>query len=353
MARVLRAYRIANPGKRKVKRKASPAQLAARAKFAAMVRAKHGRRRNGKKTSGSFYEVSTSTGSTYRGYNKAAARKKFTATKRSHKNDDVYLMKDNNVISRNPGEIITIGLNPGKVRKVRKVKNNMAKRRRKNPRRRVVARRRSNPIRRRRVAVRRHRRRSTPVVYARRRRSNPARRRRNPFFSRRRRVYRRRHNPSFGGIKTTGVMVAGLIGGAIITKKVVDILTGMFPQIGGGIMSGIVTAAVSTVLGYGVGKFAKSPQLGSGIAMGGYVLAGLQAANALIPGFSGFNPFGVSGMGMIMPSSFYTPQVPVSGSMTSFVTPSAVQAAMPVMKGMKGIGNVMTHPGRTRLTRVA
>lgn len=338
MAKVLKAYRIANPGR--VKRKASPAQLAARAKFKAMVQAK---RHNPRKRLSKGAKVSKLAQGPKR-VRKAVSKKDWVRSKYYEDQHSNRAWK-----AENPGEIITIGLNPGKVRKVRKVKTIMAKRR-KSVRRRAVARRRVNPVRRRRVSA--HRRRTNPVHYVARKRR--ATKRRNPFFARRRRVIRhRRHNPNFGGIKTTGVMIAGVIGGAIITKKVVDIVAGMFPQAASGFMKYIVTGAVASILGFGVGKFAKSPQLGSGIALGGYTLMGLQIANDLIPGFSGFNPFGVNGMGMIMPSSFYTPQVPVSGSMTSFITPSAVQAAMPVMKGMKGIGNVMTHPGRTRLTRVA
>lgn len=341
MAKVLKAYRIANPGR--VKRKASPAQLAARAKFKAMVQAK---RHNPRKRLSKGAKVRKSSQGNSR-TRKATKAKDWV--KSAYYNKDSVIRARKAVARENPGEIITIGLNPGKVRKVRKVKTIMAKRR-KSVRRRATAKR-VNPVRRRR-RISAHRRRTNPVRYVARKRR--ATKRRNPFFARRRRVIRRRrHNPSFGGIKTTGVMIAGVIGGAIITKKVVDIVAGMFPQAASGFMKYIVTGAVASILGFGVGKFAKSPQLGSGIALGGYTLMGLQIANDLIPGFSGFNPFGVNGMGMITDSSFYTPQVPTGSGMNRFVTPAAVQMAMPVMKGMKGIGNVMTHPGRTRLTRVA
>ncbi len=335
MATVLKKMKLVNPGRRRSNRRPSAKQLAARAKFTAMVRAKNPKRK------------STMAPSKRQGLNRKqrkAYSKGNMAAFRAY--GEMSRMRENQRVG-NPGEIITIGLNPGKVRKVRKVKSIMAKTSRK--RRKSIGLRRVNSTRRRRrVAVTHHRRRT--------RRSNPAR-----VVARRRHSYtrlhnrRRRRNPGGfgGGIKTTGVMIAGVIGGAILTKKLVDVIAGMWPAAGAGFMKYITTGAVASILGYGISRFAKSPQLGSGVALGGYTLVGLQVASDLIPGFSGYNPFGMAGMGMIMPSSFYTPQVPMSGSMNQFVTPSAVMAAMPVMKGLKGMGNVVTQPGRTRLTRVA
>lgn len=348
MATVTKSYKIVNPGRRRVRRNASPAQLAARAKFTAMVKQRNGRKRLGRAKKGFFSSLGSPS------VNKRVRK---AAQKSSQARYDYYSKQHSSRVG-NPGEILTIGLNPGTVRKRRKL-NSMARRKRvrRNPRR-VVARRRVkyNP-RRRRVAVhhRRRTRRRNPGGYIVRRRTTH--RRRNPFFMRRRVVRRhRRRNPDFGGLKTTAITVVGLIGGAMLTKKVTDVIAGMVPSLGSGFLKYITTAAVGSILGYGVGRFAKMPGLGSAITLGGFVLTGLQVAQDYFPSFASLSPIGLRGMGLIGPSSFYVPQVPQGGQFVNafgnFTTPAAVSAAIPVMKGMKGLGNIVGQPGRTRLTRV-
>lgn len=354
MAEVLKRVKIVNPGRRKVKRKASPAQLAARAKFAAMVRAKAKnpgkKRRAARRKTSSALRISGAKNIKYRSDGSWNARlSSYNKSSKARGRD--YKAPDRSATGReyitNPGEIITIGLNPGVVRKRKKVNSIMARRKRVSKRRnfglkrRVIRRRRSNPsVRRRRV----YRRRSNPVARRRRRYA----RRSNPGIMRRiHRRIRRRRNPDFGGLKSTGMTVLGLIGGAAITKMVTDRLPASLTN---GFMKYLTVGAIATILGYGVGKFSKNAGLGSSMALGGYTLLGLQLLNDFVPGFSGYVPFGLKGMGMIAPSSFYTPQVGNAGSITSFVTPSAVNAAiaaaMPVQKGMRGLDN------RTRMTRV-
>lgn len=207
----------------------------------------------------------------------------------------------------NVGEIITIGLQPG----TKKRRASMATRRRK----RRVAR---NP-------VRRYRRRR--VVRAGARRRNPVRRIRRRRVTRR--ISRRRRNPVARQL-LTGTMrnVVGVVGGAAAVKLIVDRLP---YQLNAGPIGYLSTGIVAAVLGMAVGRFGKNKPLGEMVALGGFVYLTLRVLQDFIPGLAAISPIGLRG---VVPSSFYSPQVQRPGSLTSFVTPSAVSSAV----SLQGVG---------------
>ncbi len=228
----------------------------------------------------------------------------------------------------NIGEILTImpaAGNPSRKR-TRKGVSTMARKRRRNRGVRVHRRRRRNP------SVK------TVVRYVRRRRrhSGGRRRRHNPgvVVRRRRHVkrYSRRRNPgifsgSFG-------KVFGIVGGATVTKLIAD-------RLPSGLTSGIVgyltTGVVAFLQGKVVGKVFKNSSLGNDMVIGGFTYLAIKAVSEFVPGLS--LPFGLRGMGLLSPSSFYVPQVNAPGSMGSFVRPSAVPAPyVPPANAMHGLG---------------
>lgn len=215
----------------------------------------------------------------------------------------------------NIGEIITVGLNPG--RKKRSVSSMARRKRRSGAKRRVTRRRIGNPF----FGLMRRKRRSN----GRRRRSNPAKRRRSGI-----------RNPGRSGVKDTGMKVLSLLGGAAVTKLISDRVPAQFTS---GPIGYVVTAIVATIQGMLVGKALKKPEVGSSMMLGGYTYLGLKILAENFPGFAGYVPFGLSGgkgVGLLAPSSFYTPQVPNGSSVSNFVTPSAVNA-IATQAGMKGI----------------
>ena len=227
---------------------------------------------------------------------------------------------------RNIGGITILGLNPGRRRKVNKLKESIEfmpfVKRRKRVRRVKVNRARPRRRNRRRVNAH-HRRRTAPRVVL----MNPRRRRnsrrRNSYKPRVHRRYHRRRNPSLSNI---GTQVIGVIAGAAATKIIVGMLPASFQS---GILKYISTAVVASALGWGVRKYAHKEAFGTNLTVGGYTLLGLEVINDLVPGVAGYSALGLRGLGsLITPSSFYTPQVPIGGSMTSFVTPSAISAAI-------------------------
>ena len=206
---------------------------------------------------------------------------------------------------KNVGEIITIGLNPAGERKSMAVRR---KRRKATAKRRPYrARRRSNPVARTQGRRRVVRRRSV-------KRRNPIRRRRNQAM-------------------LTGTFrdVLGVIGGAAATKLITDRLP---YNLAVGPVGYLSTAVVALVLGYSVGKLGKNKPLGDKMMLGGLTYLGLRLLQDFVPGIAAISPIGLRGMGVIGPSSFYTPQVPQRGSMTSFVPPSALMAATSSLQGV-------------------
>lgn len=201
----------------------------------------------------------------------------------------------------NVGEIITIGLNPG----TRKRSKSMATRRKRRTTRKRV-----------------YRRRRTVGARAR----NPVRR------VRRRRVVRRvkrRRNPNGRAILTGTVRdVLGVIGGAAATKLIVDRLP---YNLNAGPIGYLSTGVVASVLGFAVQRFGKQRALGQKMMLGGFTYLALRVLQDFVPGLAAISPIGLRG---VVPSSFYSPQVQRPGSLTSFVTPSAVTQAV----GLQGMG---------------
>jgi len=151
----------------------------------------------------------------------------------------------------------------------------------------------------RRVGIRRHRA----------RRSNPGYRR-----------YRR--NPSFLG----GGMVArigGVLGGVAVTKLLMGFVPTSFQT---GIMKYLATGVVAVAQGKLIGIFSKYTQLGDDFMVGGLALLVAQVLNDYFPSIGAYT--GMSGMGLIGGSSFYTPQVNQNGQMGTFVVPSATMGAI-------------------------
>lgn len=218
----------------------------------------------------------------------------------------------------NVGQIITFGLagNPGKKRKTRKRGVSMAKRRR---------------VRRtRRPATRRRRRVGNPSLmkmFSRRKRS-----RRNPGRRRRYANKGRRRNP--GMLSGIGSQVGGIIGGAALTKFIVDKLVPV--QYATGITGYAVNGLIAYLQGYLVARFVGKPGLGAAMQIGGYTQLALRILNDFAPGLSSYSALGLRGA--LAQSSFYTPQIAKPNSYTQFVTPNATLRALPPpsMKGVRG-----------------
>lgn len=167
------------------------------------------------------------------------------------------------------------------------------------------------------------------------------------------RHYRRhRRNAGTGSMFSGGFGQAlGVIAGAIVTKFASSAVASISPTLGSGFPLYIVMAITAVAQGKLVGKLLKNPTLGRDMTTGGWVALALQLLNDFLPGLSPFSLNGMRGMGLIGPSSFYTPQVNRMGSMGSFIPPAALQqaiaAGMPVATavggGMKGLGSGMNQ----------
>lgn len=259
----------------------------------------------------------------------------------------------------NIGEIFTIKLrNPS--RRKRKV-NSMARRKH------VRRRRRNAPrpwagIYERHYHTRKRRARRNPGVHRRRRRRNPEshrervlaarrgwahrrhHRRRNPSY---RRVHRRR-NPLGADVSRTLSIVAG----AVVTKFVSSSVAKFSPSFASGYMNWALIGATAVAQGWVVKKVLKKPSLGDDMVVGGLVYLAIQVINSMFPSLS------LSGLGYIGNSSFYTPQVPVNGSMGRFLVPpttsqaiSSAVASLPKSNGMGAVVALPNNGGRTSLRR--
>jgi hypothetical protein len=247
---------------------------------------------------------------------------------------------------RNVGTILTVfpaGMNPGRKRRKR------VSRRRRNRSKRVIIVNKGVTM----ARSRKRRRVARRVVHHRRRRANRARRRRNVSYvgrirrgvykyrnpRRRRRHhnvrrYHRRRNP--GMLSGLGGQILGVVGGATLTK----IASGFLPaSLQTGVLGYLSIGAVAVLQGKLVGKVTKSPALGKDMMVGGLVYLTIKILNDFIPSIGG--SLGLSGMGLLAPSSFYVPQVP-AGTMGSFVTPAGVTNAMPMVtaQGTAGMGRM-------------
>jgi hypothetical protein len=169
-----------------------------------------------------------------------------------------------------------------------------------------------------------------------RRRHNPSVRTVVRYRSRaRRRVHGRRRNPSFFSGKVGKVV--GVLGGAAVTSL---ISANFIPaQFNTGIVGYFASGVVAFAQGKLIGKVTKNTALGDDMVIGGLAYVALRVISDMVPSLSNMLPFKLNGMGMIAPSSFYTPQVNMPGSMSSFVTPAALPAPVAVSAAaMHGLG---------------
>ena len=159
--------------------------------------------------------------------------------------------------------------------------------------------------------------------------SSYTRKRRNPRvkrYQRRRRsnVTHRRHyrrNPGF--LTGTAGRVLGVVGGVAVTK----LLSGFIPaSFSTGVLSYLATGVIAFAQGKLVGKVSKNAQLGNDFMVGGIAYLVAKILNDFFPTVGAYT--GISGMGMIGGSSFYTPQVNLGGSMGNFVTPGSTMRAI-------------------------
>jgi len=191
-------------------------------------------------------------------------------------------------------------------------------------------RRRRNPARRRRATVRRRNAGFMKMFGGgrrRRRRANPGRRRTRRTANR-----GRRRNP--GMLSGIGSQVGGIIGGAALTKFIVDKLVPV--QYATGITGYAVNGLIAYLQGYLVSRFVGKPALGAAMQIGGYTQLALRILNDFAPGLSSYSALGLRGA--LAQSSFYTPQIAKPNSYTQFVTPNATLRALPPpsMKGVRG-----------------
>jgi len=205
---------------------------------------------------------------------------------------------------RNVGEIIGVGLNPAPI-----IVN-------------VGGTKRVRRVRKRRYNARRRARRSPLLLLP---------RRHNPFVFRARRR-RSRRNPDSPFV-ATAKNVAGVLGGATLTKLISERLPYNLSQ---GPIGYVTAGVVAYVIGFSARRFAKNEALGDNLALGGYVYLGLRILNDFLPSVSQLSPIGLRGTGAIVPSQgFAVPLVNQPNSMTQFVTPGFVSAAIPnTMSGL-------------------
>ena|ERR1051326_1199683 len=326
---VKRKRRLSNPGRRKRRMTAKQIRFFGTKRQRAALRSRPRRRRN---TSIRKYKkravkqgISKRTASTGAYMFRKMARGNRRRKKARRKNVGSIL------VASIPG---FSGFNPGRKRRKKK---GMARHRR---------RRKANAAPRRR---RRH--------YARRRRSNPGRRTRVvvKYRTRGRRHHRRagrRRNPGGFGMSGDATAVGGIIAGAAVTR----IVTGFVPpSLQTGIAGYVVTAIAAVLQGQLVGKALRKPLFGKYMTWGGLTFLGLKVINDFMPSLSGYIPFGLSGLGLLSPTSgFMLPSVNRMGSMGSFVAPgivtSAIAAAAPRGGGMHGLAPM--NPSTRRTGRV-
>lgn len=320
----MKSRRLVNPGKRRLSLK-QKLHFGSKRQRAAAQQALKGRRHSNPKKRRS------------EGMNRKVRKSKSTAQANYHKKRHIARI---NKKYANVGEIITIRplSNTGtRKRRTKKGSNSNTMARRRARRRRT-----SNPgthRRRRRVvaAAPRRRRRAFAVGHRRRRRNPGMTRTRTVVRYRNRGVARRRHtrrrsNPGIGGTGDFGRAIS-IIGGAFVTNFVTKMLPA---SLNSGILGYVSTAIVAVFQGKMIGKLLKKPQLGKDMTTGGFVYLAIKVANDFMPSLG--LPFGLSGMGIIGGSSFYTPQVPIGSNMGSFVAPAGLLAAMPAPAAMRGIG---------------
>ncbi len=373
MATIEKAVRLVNPGKSR-----SPAKR----RLTIMQKLHFGSKRQRSAAQATLSRKNPSFTKGKVSYNRKEKKSRTTIQKEYHQRrhfdrkavwyNGIRMYKpDKRIKIPNVGEIITIHplINSGytkssnsRKRKVNKgIKNPMAKTRkrrsishvaavkraRKAARTRANHRTRSNPS-----PVRRyHRRRATAVA-------NPARRyhrRRKMSNPGRRRSYQR--NPGMGGgmFKSSIGQAIGVIGGAFVTSLGFTAVSSMASSfVTPGIMTYLAIGVIAALQGQLIGKLLKNPALGKDMTVGGFVYLALKVAADMFPSVS-LGISGGRGMGIIGPSSFWTPQVPMSGSMGTFVTPAGLMSALPPPAmaassgpGMGNVSSIQRRGGRMR-----
>lgn len=229
----------------------------------------------------------------------------------------------------NPGDIITLALNPAPARRTtRKTKTGelkMAIRKRRKTTRRATSKRR-NPVsapRRRRRATRRR----NPALSMAPRRRRSTRRRNPSTVTRRRRSYRR--NPGLSSVspflKQAAFVIAGAVGSKMLAQAVLA-------ENNKGYVGYAANIGAGFALGMGVNYFMKDKSAGNAVILGSVV-------QTLIRFLSDKTPYGARlaelGVGDYMAQNFLTPQRVVNGLHSAQLEAPVMQ--MPAAAGLKGL----------------
>lgn len=225
-------------------------------------------------------------------------------------------------------EIITFGLAGNPAKTTQKRRSTTMARTRKRARRRVRR-------------VRRSSRRANPktvVRYRTRRRrnliANPRRVRRYRRRNARRRGGRRR-NPALGRVGGLFTQALWLIGGAVGARGVTQLALGGKNT---GILGYAGNLVTALLLGWGVGKFARSPVAGTAVTLGGMVGLTMRLIQDLTP-IGKFVNLQLSGMdgglGALLPSSYVDPAL-FTGQGAERYIPAGWRPAPPAQ--MRGLG---------------
>lgn len=301
MAVIKRIARVANPAKRRARRKSTTSTARRRRARASAGHRKRSRVKLARAANGRFLK-------------RASAKRKKRATARHSAKRRA---------------------NPRKAKRVSARKTARRSVRRSRPaRRKAAVRAVANPVRRRKAVKRRRpsaRRNPAPVMVTlgylnpskktgekkmarRKSRTHSTRRRAN---SRRRHTRRARRNPSFSGISSQLQTGIGVLLGVTATKLV----TGMVPAslTGTPIMRLLASAAATVVINMGAKRFA--PSLAQGMLYGGMAQTAAIALNAFVPSVGG--RLVPAGLGDLIPGNFVVPQNPVSMPLPAVTSGSA------------------------------
>lgn len=160
-----------------------------------------------------------------------------------------------------------------------------------------------------------HRRRNPGVIVRYRNRRNRA-----PLYNR-----RRRRNPGFMGMGGTGIAskVLGVLGGIAVTKLIMGFVPATMST---GVLGYLTTGVVAFAQGKLVGKMSKNSSLGDDFMVGGIAYLAAKILNDFFPSIGAYT--GVSGMGLLGGTTFYTPVVNSPGSMGTMMIPGQLSAAI-------------------------
>lgn len=119
--------------------------------------------------------------------------------------------------------------------------------------------------------------------------------------------------------------VAGGLIGVTLTKMVAGMAGNILPSLGGSpIMKAVISGAAAFLVGKVVGGVDRD--FGAAAAFGGYMVAGSDALNALVPSLGA--QVGLKGLNAFMPSRFAVPENPVMrGQALIAAAPAGVNGA--------------------------